>query len=88
MAVKPHAKDCVIKEQIVEDKVTGITLQFQKLDAIPEKGLKEEVKLTIYGDILPLGNRDIIFDENGEKCAGGTATGDTCRPSWLRRAKA
>ena len=47
--VKPNAKDCRIKEQIIEDLVTGLTLQFAHRDADPERGRKETIKLTIYG---------------------------------------
>ena len=81
--VKPNAKDCRIKEQIIEDLVTGLTLQFAHRDADPERGRKETIKLTIYGDILPYGNRDIIFNAEGVKCAGGTGVSGACRPSWL-----
>ena len=75
--IKPNAKDCVFKEQIFEDKVSGITLQFHKYD-------NGETRLSVYGGCLPFGNRDLIFNEEGSRLVGaGTAVAGAC-PSWLR----
>ena len=84
MAIKPNAKVCSISEQIIEDLVTGITLQFVKYEN--HRG-EDQVKLTLYGD-FPFGNREIIFDKDGKECASGTATNGPCRPSWLQEVKA
>jgi len=76
MAIKPEAKDCVIKEQIIEDGVTGLTLQF---DALSDG----TTRLNIIGD-LEMGNRSFIFNKQGEEAGAGTALGGTPRPSWLK----
>ena len=78
MAVKPNARDWTIKEQIIEDLVSGLTLQFE---ATPESDAK--FRLRIFGN-LPFGNREILFDVNGAEAGGGTYPGGTCRPSWLQ----
>ncbi len=75
MVLKPSAKDWTVKEQIVEDLVTGLTFQFE----VAPDGT---ARLRIYGD-FPYGNRDIAFDENGEKAGSGTSVSGLCRPAWL-----
>ena len=75
MAVKPNAQDCRIREQIIEDRATGITLQFE---VVPDG----TCRLRMYGD-LPFGNRDIAFDAKGEKAGSGTSLSGLCRPAWL-----
>ncbi|MEX2246111.1 MAG: hypothetical protein WEC75_05445 [Dehalococcoidia bacterium] len=75
MAVKPHGLDCRIKEQIIEDEVSGLTLQF---DALPDGTFR----LKISGD-FPFGGRDWIFNSEGEEAGGGVGTCCTPRPSWL-----
>ena len=79
MTIKPNGQICIIKEQIIEDLVSGLTLQFERLDT-------ETTKLTIYGDI-PFGNREIIFDKDGEETGAGTALMGVRRPSWLSEVK-
>lgn len=81
MAIKPNAQTCSIKEQIIEDEVTGLTLQFERRD-------DGTTKLRIYGRDLPFGNREIIFDKDGKEGAAGVFTGELCRPSWLQPVKA
>ena len=79
MATKPDAKDCLIKEQIIDDLASGLTLQFEyrpKSDC--------PFKLLICGAALPFGNREIFFDKNGEEAAAGTYTGDCPRPTWIK----
>ena len=76
MALKPDGKGWTIREQIVEDPASGLILQFEiSPDGTPQ--------LRIFGDILPFGNREILFDQNGAEAAAGTFTGDLCRPAWL-----
>lgn len=76
MAVKPGGATCTIKEQIIEDEVSGLTLQF---DALPDGTFR----LKIMGDI-PFGGRDLIFNNEGEEAGGGVGTCCAPRPSWLR----
>lgn len=79
MATKPNAKDCIIKEQIIEDAVTGLTLQFVKYD-----GKNRGCRLTIFGENLPFGNRDIFFDSNGEDAGSGTHVGECPKPTFIK----
>ncbi len=79
MPLKPNGQLCSIREQLIEDPVSGLTLQFDRLD-------NGTTKLLIYGD-LPYGNREFIFDERGEQIASGVALGSVCRPSWIRQVK-
>ncbi len=79
MAIKPNGEFCKIREQIIEDPVSGLTLQFEVRD-------NGTTKLLIYGN-LPYGNRDFIFDQGGEMTASGVALGYVCRPSWVRKLK-
>jgi len=76
MAIKPTGKPCLIREQIIEDPVSELTLQFEAFD-------NGTVRLCIYGD-LPFGNREFIFDENGELGGTGTALAGRCQATWLR----
>lgn len=80
MAVKPNAKDWKIKEQIIEDPVSGLTFQF-----VTNHESSAPYALRIYGN-LPYGNREIIFDKNGGEAGGGSYPGGVCRPSWLKEA--
>lgn len=77
MAVKPSAGICQIREQIIEDKVTGLTLQFVHM---PETDAP--VRLRIFGD-FPHGNREILFDIEGNEAGGGTALTGSCRATWI-----
>lgn len=76
MTLKPNAAVCRIAEQIVEDPASGLTLQFERLET-------GQCRVLIAGP-LPLGNRELIFNEHGEFGGAGTAVGGICRPSWLR----
>ena len=73
--IKPDAQDCRIKEQIIDDVLTGLTLQF---DALPDG----TYRLRISGEI-PFGNRDWIFNSQGEEAGGGTGLACTPRSDWL-----
>lgn len=70
----------MIKEQIIEDLASGLTLQFEARD-------DGTCNLKIYGN-LPFGNRDFLFEPSGELGATGTATAGLCRPSWLKEVTA
>ena len=69
--LKPDAKTLNIKEQFVNDEVTGLILIFR----VAPNG---EARLHIGGESLPFGNRDFQFDSNGELIGTGTSWGD-CR---------
>ena len=81
MALKPNGSVCSIAEQIIEDQVSGLTLQF-----IHKPGSDAPYRLLIHGD-LPHGNREILFDVDGAEAGAGTALVDACRPTWLREVK-
>jgi hypothetical protein len=76
MAVKPNAALCAIKEQIVEDRASGLIMQFEFQEG--------RTRLVIAGRALPFGNREIIFDDQGKEAAAGTLVGEFRRPSWLK----
>ncbi len=81
MAIKPDGLPCNIREQIINDLVTGLTLQFEAIS-------DGTTRLRIYGDSLPLGNREIIFDKEGKESASGTALTDSCHATWLKEVTA
>ena len=76
MPIKPNGVLCAIKEQIVEDLASGLILQFECQNG--------RARLVIAGQVLPFGNREIIFDEQGKEAAAGTLVGEFRRPSWLK----
>ena len=78
MAAKPNGGMCAIREQIIEDPVSGLTFQFVSMP-----GNDAPTRLRIFGN-LPHGNREILFDKNGDEAGAGTALNGSCRPNWLR----
>lgn len=78
MAIKPNAEMFSVKEQIIEDPISGLTFQFVYIE-----GSDAPFRLKIYGD-LPNGNREILFDKNGDEAGAGTLFAKSCAPSWLR----
>jgi hypothetical protein len=76
MPVKPNGHLCGIREQIVEDLASGLTLQFECNNG--------KTRLVIAGKSLPFGNREILFDDDGKEAAAGTLLGEFRRPSWLK----
>ena len=74
MPIKPLARQCYIREQIVEDLPSGLTLQFEAFEG--------GVRLTIAGKALP-GNREIVFDPEGAASKSGASQRTFRRPSWL-----
>jgi hypothetical protein len=76
-SIKNDAKQWTIKEQIIEDLVTGLTFQFE----VSPNG---EPRFRIYGKDLPFGNREIFFTLDGEEGGSGTATQGICRAGWLQ----
>jgi hypothetical protein len=67
--LKRNAKTVKIKEQVINDLVTGLTLIFR----VTPSG---EARLHLLGDNLPFGNRDFQFDKNGK--LAGTGMGVRC----------
>ena len=76
MPLKPDGASCRVREQIIEDAPSGLTLLFEC-----DGG---RLRLLIAGKALPLGNREILFDEEGREAAAGTCVGEFRRPSWLK----
>jgi hypothetical protein len=73
---KPNGALCRVREQIIEDAPSGLTLQFECEDG--------RLRLVIAGSALPVGNREILFDSEGREAAAGTLVGEFRRPSWLK----
>lgn len=78
MATKPSARAWSVKEQIIEDPVTGLSFQFSVVD-----GSDAPFRLRIFG-CHPAGNREILFNAAGEEAGAGTAFRGACRPTWMR----
>lgn len=78
MPVKPDGKLCVIREQIIDEPSTGLTIQFE---VMPDG----ETRLRLFGASLPLANREYCFNAHGEKNGAGTATRGLCRPAWTAK---
>lgn len=76
MPLKPNGASCRVREQIIEDAPSGLTLQFECEDG--------RLRLVIAGTALPVGNREILFDSEGRDAAAGTLVGEFRRPSWLK----
>jgi hypothetical protein len=76
MPLKPNGALCRVREQIIEDAASGLTLQFECDDG--------RLRLVLAGKTLTLGNREILFDHEGREAGAGTLVGEFRRPSWLR----
>lgn len=72
MPIKPLARPCHIREQVVEDLPSGLTLQFEAFEG--------GVRLTIAGKALA-SNREIVFDAQGAAVAIGASKHAFRRPS-------
>lgn len=57
-----------INDQVVADPLSGLTFEFKTIDMKEGKLFK----ISIYGDNLPFGNRDLYFNENGVFDGTGT----------------
>lgn len=57
MALKPNARTCWIREQMVEDLPSGLTLRVESRE--------DGTHLVIAGRALPGGRREILFDSEG-----------------------
>ena len=54
-----------IKEQVIEDLASGLTIEFY----VREDG---ESRMRLRGSNLPFSNREIHFDKNGKYAGAGT----------------
>ena len=79
MAEKPRGRVGQVKEQIIDDPVTGLTLQI----CVDKSGY---TKLVILGD-LPMGNREHIFYPDGSLMGSGTYMTQCPTSSWLSLVK-
>jgi len=79
MPLKPNGALCRVREQIIEDAASGLTLQFECDDC--------RLRLVIAGKVLASGNREHLFDEEGREAAAGTLIGEFRRPNWLKSCK-
>lgn len=70
-SVKPDSKPWTVREQIVRDQLSGLTIQFE-ID--PTDGTP---RLMVFGDALRFGPTEIRFNADGVANGGGGV--------WLRR---
>ena len=75
MSLKEGGRLWSIREQIIEDPVSGLTFQFE----VAPDG---EPRLRLYGN-LPHGNREFQFDLEGKEAGAGTHLAGLCKPAWL-----
>jgi hypothetical protein len=75
----PRPQWCV-KNQLIDDDVSGLTFRF---DILPSG----EPILKLYGAILPHGNRQIRFSPSGDLQHFATSVLGVERPNWPRRAE-
>ena len=76
MPLKPNGALCQVREQIIEDRASGLTLQFECYEG--------RLRLVIAGQHMNVGQREILFDDQGREAGAGTLVGEFRRPSWLR----
>jgi hypothetical protein len=65
-----------VRQQVIKDRVSGLTFQFE----VTPGG---ESVLHVFGDGLPNGNRTFEFDREGDIAGRGTCVAGRCRPSVL-----
>lgn len=78
MPIKPDGKPWTVKEQIIEDLVTGLTFQFEVMP-------NGEMRFRIFGSDVPFGNREFLFDTDGAEAGSGGMPHGSCRPAWMDR---
>jgi hypothetical protein len=76
MPLKPNGAVCRVREQIIEDAASGLTLQFECADG--------RLRLVLAGKALAIGNREILFDDQGREAGAGTLVGEFRKPNWLK----
>ena len=62
-----ESQDLIIKEQLIRDSVSGLTLRFFSTSRYN--------RLSIYGENLEFGNRDFFFDKDGTLDGTGSGCG-------------
>jgi hypothetical protein len=72
MTLKPDGKAWTVPEQTFADRASGLTFEF----AVAPDGT---MRLRVYGDRLPFGNREFVFNDAGLEAGSGTFLGP-CRP--------
>lgn len=77
MSIRPNAREWTIREQIIEDPVTGLTIQFE---TVPDDA-DSPYRLRIFG-AGKFGNRELLFGPSGQRTGSGTFLG-LCKPTWL-----
>lgn len=81
MANKPDGGALTIKEQIIEDPVSGLVFQFAINDKTPECPFR----FRVFGNLRYGSNRELLFGPDGDEVGAGTYLGDApCRASWLK----
>ena len=70
--LKKDAKTLYIKEQLINDLATGLTVIFR----VTTNG---EARFHLLGDSLPFGNRDFQFDTEGRLIGTGTGVRNCCK---------
>lgn len=68
--VKKDAKDLIIKEQILFNDASGLTIEFVVVD-----DANSPYRIRLYGDSLAMGNREITLGKDGVINGGGTYMG-------------
>ena len=71
--LRQGAKPLKIMEQLIEDPVSGLTLRFQRMPDGTQK-------LKLFGD-FQFGNREFIFNAEGQEAGAGVALTDPFGPS-------
>lgn len=66
-----------IAEQTIKDS-SGLTFQF-------ERRPNGQSAMLIFGESLPFGNREIVFDADGKEIGAGTTTRGLCKPGKIIR---
>ena len=69
--LKENSKDLKIKEQVLLEDASGLTLEF-----VVTEDEKFPYCIRIYGEILPFGNRVIYIDKDGKIDGAGTYLGE------------
>lgn len=77
-ALKPGGRDWTVKEQILRDALSGLTLQFE----VAADGRRI---LRILGDALPSGNQEITFSAEGAFRSSRVAMRGPSRAGWIKR---
>jgi hypothetical protein len=75
MASLNESGEWKIREQVVTDRLSGLTFQFEVLPS-------GYPVFRVFGD-LPFGNREFVFDKNGERNGAGTALVGPTKPTWI-----